>query len=637
MERRLAAILAADVVGYSRLMHNNEMETLVAVKKCETKIVEPAIEKHNGRIFKRMGDGLLAEFASALDAAQCAIDVQLAITANCENESSDNQQITYRIGINLGDIIIQGDDIFGDGVNIAARLEGLATPGGVCISGKVFDEVRNNIGVGFDNLGEKQVKNIENPIQVYQWVGNNSDTAPGATISTRSTAIPEKPSIAVLPFDNMSGDPEQEYFVDGITEDIITDLSKISGLLVISRYSSFAYKGKAVKAQQINKDLGARYLVEGSVRKSGNRIRVTAQLIDGSTGGHLWADRYDRELTNVFIVQDEITESIVKSLRVAIAPLERAAIERIPTSNPEAYDFYLRGRNFLNEMTLKNLEHARLMFFKAVAIDPEYALAFAGIADCDSILFMHYSPDNSVIEDALANCQKALDLDPNLSEAHASRGLALSLRGDIKAGEKEFNKAIAIDPMLYEAYWHLGLVRAMCDDLKTASKMFKKASQVRGADLQSLMMQMTCYRGMGYKIEMKSVAHRAYEIADKRLKLNPDDSRAAYIGATALANLNEKEKGIDLGSIAAEISSDDPRTQYNLSCLFSMLGKTQTSLDHLEKSIRNGRPVAMMKWAKADPDLSSIRGEKRFQELMNLWQGFESTTAHEKKQTSWDI
>ncbi|MGA7277888.1 MAG: adenylate/guanylate cyclase domain-containing protein [Desulfocapsaceae bacterium] len=619
MERRLAAILAADVVGYSRLMHMDEVGTLVAVKSCEAEIMEPAVKQYNGRIFKRMGDGLLAEFASAIDAARCALDMQLAISKR-DNESPEIQQITYRIGINLGDIIIEGEDLFGDGVNIAARLEGLARPGGVCISGKVFDEVKNNIDAVFENQGEKRVKNIKKPVQVYQWVDNNSDTAPRTTIDRQTFTIPDRPSIAVLPFDNMSGDPEQEYFVDGITEDVITDLSKISGLLVISRYSSFAYKGKAVRVQQISTDLGARYLVEGSVRKIGNRIRVTAQLIEGTTGGHLWGDRYDRELTNVFVVQDEITESIVKSLQVAIAPLERVAIERIPTSDPEAYDFYLRGRNFLNEMTLKNLEHARRMFLKAVVIDPEYALAFTGIADCDSTLYMHYSSEDSVIEDALTNCKKALDLDPNLSEAHASRGFALSLAGSVEAGEKAFNKAIVIDPMLYEAYWYFGLVRAMCDDLETAVKMFRKASQVRGADLQSLMMQMTCYRGMGHEAEMHAVARRTYDIADRRLRLNPDDSRAAYIGATALVNLNERKKALDWGNLAIEIASDDPRTHYNLACLFSMLGKRQISLDHLEKSIRDGRPVGMMKWAKADPDLSSIRSEKRFHDLMELWQ-----------------
>ena len=618
MERRLAAILAADVVGYSRLMHDDEMGTLTALKECEAGIFEPTVQQFNGRIFKRMGDGLLAEFASAINAARCAIDVQLAM-ARYDDEIPKNRQIAYRIGINLGDIIIDGGDIFGDGVNIAARLEGLARPGGVCISGKVFDEIRNNLDFPFENLGQKQVKNIKKPIQIYQWSNSDSDTFPTLETTTESFSILQKPSIAVLPFDNMSGDPEQEYFVDGITEDVITDLSKIAGLLVISRYSSFAYKGKALKAQQISTDLGARYLVEGSVRKSGNRIRVTAQLIDGSTGAHLWADRYDRELTNVFAVQDEITESIVESLKVAIAPMERVAIERIPTSNPEAYDFYLRGRNFLNEMTLKNLEHARLMFLKAVAFDPEYALAFTGIADCNSTLFMHYSSDKSVIDEALANCQKALDLDQNLSEAHASRGYALSLGGELDMGEEEFKKAIALDPMLYEAYWYFGLVRAMRDDLETASQMFQKASQVRGADLQSLMMQMTCFRGMGQDAKLLSIAQYTYEIAARRLNLTPDDTRAAYIGATALVNLGEKEKALDWGNLAAQIASSDPRTHYNLACLFSMLGETQTSLDHLEKAIRDGRPVGMLEWAKADPDLSPIRSEERFHELMNLW------------------
>ena len=618
MERRLAAILAADVVEYSRLMHEDEEGTLIAVKKCEAEIFEPTIQKLNGRIFKRMGDGILVEFASALDAVRCAIEVQFAMAGYAE-EIPDSQKIAYRIGINLGDILTDGGDVFGDGVNIAARLEGLATPGGVCISGKVFDEVRNNLDVPFDNLGKKQVKNIKKPIQIFHWSGSNSDRLPAPEIAEKTRSIPQKPSIAVLPFDNMSGDPEQEYFVDGITEDVITDLSKIAGLLVMSRYSSFAYKGKALKPQQISTELGAQYLLEGSVRKSGNGIRVSAQLIDGSTGAHLWADRYDRELTNVFVVQDEITENIVKSLKVAIAPPERVAIQRIPTSNPEAYDCYLRGRNFLNEMTLKNLEHARLMFFKAVAIDPDYALAFTGIADCNSTLFMHYSPERSVIDEALINCQKALDLDQNLPEAHASRGFALSLGGDLDAGEEEFKKAITLDPMLYEAYWCFGLVRAMRDDLETASQMFQKASQVRGADLQSLMMQMTCFRGLGQDAKLLTVAQYTYDIAERRLNLNPDDARAAYIGATALANLHENEKAADLGYLAAEIASPDPRTHYNLACLFSMLGETDTSLDHLEKAIRDGRPVGMLEWAKADPDLSTIRSEKRFHELMNLW------------------
>ena len=621
MERRLAAILAADVVEYSRLMHDDEVGTLTALKKCEVEILEPFVHQFNGRIFKRMGDGVLAEFTSAIEATRCAIEVQLAM-ARYAVDIPENQQIAYRIGINLGDIIIDGDDVFGDGVNIAARLEGLAKSGGVCISGKVFDEVKNNLDVLFDNLGQKQVKNIKKPIQVYQWSGSKPDTLQSVetAMAAETFSIPPKPSIAVLPFDNMSGDPEQEYFVDGITEDVITDLSKIAGLLVISRYSSFAYKGKTLLVQQISTELGARYLVEGSVRKSGNRIRVTAQLIDGSTGAHLWADRYDRELTDVFVVQDEITENIVKSLKVAIGPLERVAIERIPTSNAEAYDFYLRGRNFLHEMTLKNLEHARRMFLKASAIDPAYALAFTGIADCNSTLFQFYSSDKSLLDEALANCQQALDLDKNLAEAHASRGFALALGGDVDEGEREFKKAIALDPMLYEAYWYFGVFRASRrDDFATASQMFQKASQVRGADLQSLMMLMSCLRSLGQDAKLLPVAQYTYEIAERRLNLNPDDARAAYIGADALLNLSEHEKALDLANLAAELASPDSRTYYNLACIFSSLGKIQTSLDHLEKAIRYGRSIRSMRWAKVDPDLSPIRSEKRFHELMDLW------------------
>ena len=618
-KRKLTTIFSADAVGYSKLMEQDEEATVKTITSYQ-KLMTDIILQHRGRVIDFPGDNMLAEFGSVVDAVQCGVAIQKKLQAR-NNELQENRRMLFRIGINLGDVIQEGDRIYGDGVNIAARLESLARPGGVCISGKVFDEVRNNLDVPFDNLGQKQVKNIEKPIQIYQWFGNNSETPStlGVAAETEPFPAPQKPTIAVLPFENMSGDPEQEYFVDGITEDIITDLSKIAGLLVISRYSSFAYKGKALKIQQISTDLGARYLVEGSVRKSGNRIRVTAQLIDGSTGTHLWADRYDRELIDVFVLQDEITENIVKSLKVAIAPSEQVAIEKIPTSNPKAYDFYLRGRNFLHEMTQKNLEHARRLFLEASAIDPEYALAFTGIADCNTTMFMFYSSDKSLIDEALANCQKALDLDNNLAEAHASRGYALTLGGNLDAGEEEFKKAIALDPMLYEAYWYFGIARNMRRDLESASQMYQKASQVRGADLQSLGMLMTCLRGMEQDAKLLSVAQYTYEIADRRLALNPDDVNAAWTGADALLILNEHKKALDLANLAADLASPDSRTHYNLASIFSLLGKTQTSLDHLENAIRYGRPVGRMEWAKVDPDLSPIRSEKRFHELMDLW------------------
>ena len=616
MERRLTVILAADVVGYSRLMEADEDST-VKILNDKKKIISDIVQFFNGREFGTAGDSIMLEFTRPTEAVSCAIEIQNKIHASNLNVP-ESQQMLFRIGINLGDVIVDGDNLFGDGVNIAARLESNADPGGINLSSSVYRQVETKFDTEFLDRGDHNFKNISRPIQVFKWVQDQSSTATDDN-HLINNLVSQKPTIAVLPFENMSGDPEQEYFVDGITEDIITDLSKIASLLVISRHSSFAYKGKALKVQQISTELGAGYLMEGSVRKSGSRIRVTAQLIDGSTGTHLWADRYDRELTDVFIVQDEITESIVKSLKVAIAPLERMAIERIPTSKPEAYDFYLRGRNFLNEMTLINLEHAKLMFLKASEIDPEYALVFTGFADCNSSLFHFYSSDKSLLDEALASCQKALDLDIYLAEAHASRGYALTLGGDVDAGEEEFKKAIALDPMLYEAYWYFGMFAAGRNDLVTASQMFQKASQVRGADLQSLMMLMMCFRGMEQDAKLLSVAQYTHEIADRRLNLNPADARAACTGAMALVYLNENEKALDLGNLAAEFASPDSRTHYNIACVFSILGKTRTSLDHLEKAIRYGRPVERMKWAKADPDLSPIRSEKRFHELMDLW------------------
>jgi adenylate cyclase len=417
----------------------------------------------------------------------------------------------------------------------------------------------------------------------------------------------------------MSDDPEQEYFSDGIAEDVITDLSKVSELLVIARNSTFAYKGKAVNAQQICSELSARYLVEGSVRKAGNRIRVTAQLIDGSTGGHLWADRYDRDLMDVFAVQDEITENIVKSLKVALTPIERQALHQTPTKNPKAYDFYLRGRNFLHEMTKENLERARRMFSKARELDQEYAFALAGIADCDSLIYFYYASDRGLINSAMNCSRKAVQLAPQLAETHASLGLALCLEGDETGGELEFEAAIKLDPMHYESYWYLGLVRVIKGDFDRSALLFQEASRVRGDDLQSMMMTMGSLNKLGDQSKTQAAAMRTFNIADRQFGLNPGDSRAAYIGAVALIYLDRKPEALEWANIAAEIDSSDSRTTYNLACVFSLLEKPDKALDMLENSIRGGRPIRMKEWANIDPELSCARHEPGFRQLMELW------------------
>jgi adenylate cyclase len=341
--RRLAAVLAADVVGYSRMMSVDEVSTLAALKRHRETVFDPAVAQHKGRIVKLIGDGTLVEFASVVDAVKCALAIQREIKAAQPNGDS----IMLRIGINLGDIIIVGEDIYGDGVNVAARLESLADPGGICVSGVVNESVGNRLAVSFADGGEVAVKNITRPIRIWKWHPDGEALSSGPLPQLPQASQSEPPSIAVLPFNNMSGDPEQEYFSDGITEDIITDLSKIAGLLVIARNSSFAYKGKNPDIRTVGRDLGVRSVLEGSIRRAGNRVRITAQLINAANGAHLWAERYDRDLTDIFAVQDDVTRRIVDALKVKLTLAEAANIAETPTNNLAAHDLFLRGRELI--------------------------------------------------------------------------------------------------------------------------------------------------------------------------------------------------------------------------------------------------------------------------------------------------
>ena len=354
VERRLAAILAADVVGYSRLVGIDEEGTLAALKALRKSLIDPKITEHRGRIVKNTGDGALVEFASAVDAVRCAVEIQRE-TADRTINIPEDRRIEFRIGINIGDIVIEEGDIFGDGVNIAVRLESIAAPGGVCISEDVYRQVRGKFDATFEDIGEQKLKNIVQPVRVYRVriVG----TSAGASAGEHSTnlPLPDKPSIAVLAFQNMSGDLEQEYFADGIAEDIITALSKSRWLFVIARNSSFTYKGRSVDVKQIGRELGVRYVLEGSVRKSGNRVRITGQLVEAATGVHLWAERYDRDLTDIFAVQDEITESVASAIEPAMAQAERLRVSRKPPDSLVAWEAYHRGLwHFLKQEPSEN-------------------------------------------------------------------------------------------------------------------------------------------------------------------------------------------------------------------------------------------------------------------------------------------
>src|SRR5437870_6875674 len=468
MERRLTAILAADVVGYSRLMTVDEAGTLAALKSLRKNLVDPKISEHNGRIFKLTGDGMLIEFPSVVSAVACAVDIQSAMRTR--NASTADARIEFRIGVNLGDIIVEEGDIFGDGVNLAARLESIAPVGGIAVSQSVRDHVGKRLDLAFEDMGERRLKNIEAPIRVY----SISVERPSGDVA--ASVGQERPSIAVLPFVNMSGDPEQEYFSDGITEDIITDLSKVSGLFVVARNTAFTYKGKPVKVQQVGQELGVAFILEGSVRKAGSRVRVTGQLINGKDGGHVWADRYDRDLTDIFAIQDEITHAIVEQLKVKLLPQEKKSIGQTPTDSVEAYTYYLRGRQFLHRHSKSYYQLARRMFAKAVELDPLYARAYAGIADCDSFLFLHYNV-YVPIDSILATSAKALALENGLAEAHASRGLALSLGQRYDEAMAEFDQSIALDPNSFEAHYFYARACVSQGKLERAAALFERAAE----------------------------------------------------------------------------------------------------------------------------------------------------------------
>ena len=448
MERRLAAILLTDMVGYSRLMGLDEEGTIARQRTHRKEIFNPRISAYGGRIVKSTGDGLLVEFPSVVDAVKCAIEMQGELVGR-NTDVPEDRRIHYRIGINLGDIVIDGDDILGDGVNVAARLEGLARPGGVCISGTVYDQLAGKLDIFFEDAGEQTVKNVPRPVRVWHW-HTGQDVRRSNDVS-EPPALPNKPSIAVLPFDNMSGDPEQEFFADGVAEDVITALSRFRSLFVIARNSSFTYKGGAVDIKQVGRQLGVRYVVEGSVRKAGNRVRITAQLIDATSGSHLWADRFDGNLDDIFDLQDQITEQIVVAVEPEIGQAERDRAARKPPQNLGAWELVQRGLSHFYRSNETNRAEAMRLFREAIALDPDFAAAHAHLAYAIS-----RSRSEQSRASARASALRAVSLDPNEAMAHFALGRVHVFSGEPEMAIAEMQKAIAINPNFAPGYYGLG-------------------------------------------------------------------------------------------------------------------------------------------------------------------------------------
>ena len=485
VERRLTAILAADVAGYSRLIGADEEGTLAQLKAFRKTLVDPIIAKHRGRIVKTTGDGMLVEFASAVEAARCAVEVQRGM-ADENTEIPPAKRIEFRIGIHLGDIIIDDNDIFGDGVNIAARLESIAVPGGISISRAVHDQVRDRINVCFDDKGEIALKNIARPVQVFAISGAKESKTTVSPESEPALALPDKPSIAVLPFTNMSGDPEQDYFADGMAEDIITALSHFKALFVIARNSSFTYKGRAVDVKQVGRELGVRYVLEGSVRKAANRVRITGQLVDSATGAHLWAERFDGGLSDIFDLQDQVTESVVGAIAPAVEKAEIERAKRKPTESLDAYALYLRGLagfyQFANRQA--NGEALRL-FNSAIVLDPDFASAYARAAFCYA-----YAKGNgwiSVTANEIAEvtrlAQRAVELGKDDATVLAASGYALAyVVRDLGVGAGLIDRALVLNSNLADA-WHFGgWVKNWLGEPERAIERFARAMRLSPLD-----------------------------------------------------------------------------------------------------------------------------------------------------------
>jgi adenylate cyclase len=478
--RRLAAILSADVAGYSRLMGADEEGTLERLRAHRRELIDPKIAEHHGRVVKTTGDGMLVEFASIVDAVRCAVEVQQRMGERNADVFSDDR-IEFRVGVNLGDIIIDGDDIYGDGVNIAARLEAMAEPGMVCMSAAAWEQARGKVPFGADDLGEHQLKNIERSVRVFRITSGAS-----ATVTRKSLPLPDKPSIAVLPFQNMSGDQEQEYFSDGITEDIITELSRFRSLFVIARNSSFAFRGKSLKVQEIARDLGVGYIVEGSVRRAADRVRITAQLVDGSTGKHLWAERFDRDMRDIFALQDEVARSVASTVSGRVEAADRDLAMRLSPTALRAYDLVLRAKGMTLRYTRAENAQALACAERALEIEPTNARACAYSAKCYYYNYMAcWTEDREgAFAKAYERAKRAVALDETDSYARCILGTIHLYRREYQEAQSEAERAIELNPNDPDPRRMYGLVLAATGKAQAAIEHIQLAKRLNPFDTQ---------------------------------------------------------------------------------------------------------------------------------------------------------
>src|SRR5437773_1036163 len=620
-----AHILFVDVVGYAKLLVNEQREVLQQLNEIVRGSPQFRQSNATGKLIRiATGDGMaLVFYQSPEEPVHCAMEIAKAL--------KNHPHIRLRMGIHSGPVdqitdVNDQTNVAGVGINFAQRVMDCGDAGHILISKRVADdlaqdrlwqpllhelgeiEVKHGVSLGIVNLYTADLGNPRPPEKLFR----RSSAAKEPV--TLSGTVPEK-SIAVLAFVNMSNDPENEFFSDGIAEEIINALSKVKALRVASRTSSFSFKGKSEDIGDVGRKLKVHTVLEGSVRKAGTRLRVTAQLINVADGYHLWSERYDRQLEDVFAIQDEIAGNIVRALRVVLSDAEKRAIEKAPTDNVQAYDYYLRGRQFFHQLRRTGIQFARRMFERAIEIDPNYALAYAGVAVCCSFLYMYWDGSKSNLESADSASRKALALDAELAEAHASRGFAFSLSRQYAEARREFETAIRLNPKLYEAHYLYARACFQEGKLEEAVRHYEDASRVRPEDYQALLLMQTPLHGLGRKAEALEAVRRGLQVAEKHLELNPDDARALYLGAGALVQLGERERGIEWARRARAMDPEDSGVLYNVACVYAILGQSDEAIACLEKSVSNG--FGHREWLENDSDLDSLRSDARFKTLLS--------------------
>jgi adenylate cyclase len=613
MERTLVALWFADIAGYSAYAAEDERGALDLIEILQ-ELSQETVPQHRGRIVKFVGDAVLAQFPST----ELAVCAAMALSSNYrERSAATGRTENLRIGVHLADVAVAPDgDLYGDGVNAAARIQEAAEPGQVLISQDVWRQLRGRRQFRFEYLGDRALKGIGVLSLYVADVEKDAARNPTSNITSDSRRS-EKPrrairSLAVLPFVDLSAEHDQEYFGDGVAEEILNALTKIGGLHVPARTSSFALRGLNLDARDIGQRLGVDALLEGSVRKSGERLRISVQLIDARNGYNLWSERFDREVADIFAIQDEIATSVINALGLSLTQRDERHLLKHSTTSVEAYEFYLRGRKLFQKWTRQNISLARDMFERAVAIDSNFAAAWAGLATAHVHLFGCDSEAH--LEKAREASARALKLDPQSAEAHVAAGQGLSMEQRYADAAAEFERAIELDPTLFDAHYYYARSCFKNGDLEKSLRLFQKAQRARPDDYQALYLEALVLTQLGRHDEARKVFQRSLELTTRYLALHPDDARSYVLGAGAFARLGESERAKEWAERAISLARDDDAVLYNAGCALAVVGEEKRALDALEHAIAAG--LAGGDWVPQDPDWERLRGHPRFQALV---------------------